>query len=175
MKKSIHWDICLEQFGTIFRRLLCCAYLCWFRQVALLASQKLKALHVPSLYIYSSFFSVLHDLFFRFRGRAGTSTDGSALVGLTAPTPDAVQMRVSARVQGSVHVNYSLPLWTETERSNARLHITDWTIYRMKLLKDWIARSFPLTKAGRIHKKKTAGEQVANILALKTSTALRVI
>lgn len=79
------------------------------------------------LYVFPP--SILLDLYFRFRGRAGPSTDGSALVGLTAPTPDAVQMRVSAWVQGSVRVSYSSPLWTETERSNPRLYITDWTIW----------------------------------------------
>ncbi len=57
--------------------------------------------------------------------------------------PIRPQMQVSARVQGSVHVNYSPPLWTETETSNQRLYITDWTIYRMTLLKHWITSSFP--------------------------------
>lgn len=68
--------------------------------------------HLTSCYISSYGFlpSILLDLYFRFRARAGTSTDGSALVGLTAPTPDAVQMRVSAWVQGSVRVSYSSAL-----------------------------------------------------------------
>ncbi len=119
-------------------------------------------------------------MFFRFRGQAGTSTDDSALVGLTDPTPDAVQMQASGRVQGSVHVNYSPPIWTETETSNPRLHITDWTIYNMTLLKhckflSWPSKDVHWPKLDIIHRKKTAGEQAANIPALKTSTALRVI
>lgn len=85
--------------------------------------------HLCSIPLYAFLPSILLDLYFRFRVRGGTSTDGSALVGLTAPTPDAVQMRVSAWVQGSARVSYSSALWTETERAKPRLHITDWTIW----------------------------------------------